>query len=147
MNNSSHEEQLVNLCALLAENNPVCDDVFYLRPKMLQLYCSHFGDATQVHSINDDTIKVGEYYVTLITEANKNTWYIASCEKKNPDGTYEMEHLTRVQTESDLKWRHPVRIDKINLQEESIVAYAVNGVSNVSQERNMIFTLQNHVYI
>ena len=58
-----------------------------------------------------------------------------------------MEHLTHVQTESDLKWRHPVRIDKINLQEESIVAYAVNGVSNVSQERNMIFTLQNHVYI
>ena len=72
---------------------------------------------------------------------------IAQIIRQNQDGTYEMEHLIHVQTETDLKWKHQVRIGKINLQEESIVACTVDGDWNVSQERNMIFTLQNHVYI
>ena len=58
-----------------------------------------------------------------------------------------MDHLTRVQSRSDLKWKQSVRIDKINLQAESIVKCGVDGKWDVSQERNMAFTLQNHVYI
>ena len=76
-----------------------------------------------------------------------NTWYIASCKGKNPDGTYEMDHLTRVQRESTLKWKQPARIDKITLQAESIVECSVDGEWDVSQERNMTFTLQNHAFI
>ena len=82
-----------------------------------------------------------------MTEEKMNKWYIASCEGKNPDGTYEMDDLTRVQRGSHLKWKQPVRINKINSQAESIVECGDNGELDVSQERNMTFTLQNHVYI
>ena len=58
------------------------------------------ADPTQAHN-KEDLIEVGRYYIMLITEWKMNTWYIASCERKNPDGTYEMDHLTRVQRRSD----------------------------------------------
>ena len=89
----------------------------------------------------EDTIEVGKYYITLIAQGNVNTWYIASCDGKNSDGTYEMDHLTRAQKGSNLKWRHPVRVDKDNLRAESIVECVVDGEWDVSQERNMTFTL------
>ena len=58
-----------------------------------------------------------------------------------------MDHLIRVQRGSDLKWKQPARINKINLKAESIVECGVDGEWDVSQERNMTFTLWNHVYI
>ena len=82
-----------------------------------------------------------------MTEGKKNTWYIVSCEGKNVDGTYEMDHLARVERGSDLKWKQPARINKINLQAESIVECGFDDEWDVSQERNMTFTLQNHVCI
>ena len=83
------------------------------------------------------------FYITLITERIINTWYVASCE-----WTYEMDHLTRVQKGSNLKWKHPsVRVDKDNLRPESIVECAIDGKWDVSQERNLTYTLRNHVYI
>ena len=65
----------------------------------------------------------------------------------NLDGTYEMDHLTRVQKGFNLIWKHPVRLDKANLWKESIVECPVDGEWDVSQERNMTFTLRNHVFI
>ena len=32
-----------------------------------------------------------------MTEGKMIMWYIALCEGKNPDGTYEMDHVTRMQ--------------------------------------------------
>ena len=82
-----------------------------------------------------------------MTEEKMNKWYIASCEGKNSDGTYEIDDLTRVQRGSNVKWKQPARINKINSQAKSIVECGVNGEWDVSQERNMTFTLQNQVYI
>ena len=76
-----------------------------------------------------------------------NTWYIASCKGKNLDRTYDMDHLTIVQRGSDLKWKQLVRINKINFQAESIVECGIDGEWDVSQDRNMTFTVQNHAYI
>ena len=76
-----------------------------------------------------------------------NTWCVASCEGRNSDGTYEMDHLKQVHRGSNLEWKHPVRLDKVNFQAESIVECAVDGEQDVSQERNMTFTLQNLIYI
>ena len=106
----------------------------------------HSSDASPA-STEEDTIKVGKYYITLIAERNINTWYVASCKGKNSDGTYEMDHLTRVQKGLNLKWKHHASVDKDNLRPESIVECAIDGEWDVSQERNLTYTLRNHVYI
>ena len=103
-------------------------------------------DPTQAHN-KEDLIKVGRYYITLMTERKMNTWYIASCKGKNLDRTYDMDHLTIVQRGSDLKWKQLLRINKINFQAESIVECGVDVEWDVSQDRNMTFTIQNHAYI
>ena len=54
-----------------------------------------------------------------------------------------MDHLTIVQRGTDLKWNQPARINNINLQAESIVECHPDGEWDVSQERNMTFTLRN----
>ena len=134
------------MCTLLAENDPSGDLISLPSNK----------DAATVLSSNsinptpayiEETMEVGKYYVTLITEGKVNTWYVASCEGKNSDGTYEMDHLTRVQRGHNLKWKHPARLDKVNLRAESIIECVVDSEWDVSHERNMTFILRNHVYI
>ncbi len=146
INNISFDDHLLNLCALPADQDPARD---YLslpsNSDAATILSSNSTDSTS--DISEDTIKVGKYYITLITEESLNTWYIASCEGKNSDGTYEMDHLTRVQKGSNLVWKHPVKADKIDLHNGSIVECPVDGEWDVSQERNMTFTLRNHVYI
>lgn len=58
-----------------------------------------------------------------------------------------MDHLTIVQRGADLKQNQPSRINKINLQAESIVECHVDGEWDVSQEMNMTFTLRNSVHL
>ena len=147
INNISYDEQLLNLCALLAEHNPAHEYVSLPSNKdAATVLLSISTDQTQAPD-EEDKISVGNYYVTLITEGKLNTWYIASCEGQNLDGTCEKDHLTRVQKGSNLIWKHPLRLDKVNLRQESIVECPVDGKWDVSQERNMTFTLQNHVFI
>ena len=148
INEISHDKQLLNLCVLLAEHDLANDFVLLLSNKdaATKLLSQNSVDPTKAHN-EEALIKVGWYYITLMTEKKMNKWYIASCEGKNLDGTYEIDDLTRVQRGSNLKWKQPARINKINSQAESIVECGVNGEWDVSQERNMTFTLQNHVYI
>ena len=101
MNKISHEEQLLNLCALLSEHEPMSNYVTL----------SSNADAENLLSSspnycieNEDYIQIGENYVTLIVEGNSNTWYITTCTKKNDDDTYEMDHFHRVDNRSDFKW-------------------------------------------
>ena len=146
IHNISYDEQLLNLCALL-EHNPAHDYVSLPSNKdAATVLLSISTNLTQAPD-EEDKISVGNYYVTLITEGKLNTWYIAKCEGQILDGTYEMAHLTQVQKGSKLIWKHPLRLDKVNLRKESIVECSVDGEWDVSQERNMTFTLRNHVFI
>ena len=90
-------------------------------------------------------IEVGKYYVTLISEGNCNTWYIASCETRNDNGTFQMDHLTRVKKGNDLTWKHPRKPDPLDLHPASILDCIVDGEWNVSNNRLMTFSLRNHV--
>ena len=141
INNISYEDQLVNLCALLAddENNQAANVILPSNNEVL----SSLGLASSTPE-EDTEIKIGQYYVTLFVEGHTNTWYIASCEGKNADGTYEMHHLTRCQRGSNLKWKQPSRIDRENILPASIVECLIDGEWDVSLERNMTFTLRNH---
>ena len=93
VNSISYENMLINLCALLGEN------------KLSQVTLPTNSEAEQVLTVLnsscskpskltlDEHLVIGKYYVTLITEGNLNTWYIASCEGRNDDQTYAMDHL------------------------------------------------------
>ena len=148
INGISHDEQLLNLCSLLAEHDLACGFISIPSNKdaATMLLSCNSADLTQAHN-EEDLTEVGRYYITLMKEGKINIWHIASCEGKNPDGTYKMDHLIRVQRGSDLKWKQPARINKINLKAEPVVECGVDGESDVLQERNMTFTLWNHVYI
>ena len=61
---------------------------------MLKISCPPLQITVYIE--NEDSIQIGENYVTLIVEGNTNTWYISTCSKKNDDATYEMDHLHRV---------------------------------------------------
>ena len=61
--------------------------------------------AVEVATEADKEIEVGKYYVTLISEGKYNTWYITSCENRNGNGTFQMDHLIRVQKGNDLTWK------------------------------------------
>ena len=119
----------------------------YHQTKMLQLCCYFVTQQIQHNHNEEDLIEVKRYYILLMTEGKTNTWYIPSCEGKNLDGTYEMNYLRRVQRRSDLKSKQTARFDNINSQAESIAECGVDGEWDVSQKRNMTFTLRNHVYI
>ena len=138
---------LINLCALLGEN------------KLSQVTLPTNSEAEQVLTVLnsscskpskltlDEHLVIGKYYVTLITEGNLNTWYIASCEGRNDDQTYAMDHLVRVRKDCDLTWKHPPKPDVLNLHSSSIMDWSVNGEWDVSNERCITFRLKNHAEI
>ena len=129
MNTISYEDQLLNLCALLAEQDP-------------EQASAVEGDRETINEI-----EVGQYYVTLFVEDNLNTWYISSCEGKNSDNMYDMYQLIRCQSGSNLQWKQPQKVDKANLLPGSIISCIVDGEWDVLKDRNMNFTLRNHCYI
>ena len=59
---------------------------------------------------NENSVQIVENYVTLLVEGNTNTWYIATCTKKNEDDTYEMDHLQKMIICPDLNWKHPAKV-------------------------------------
>ena len=56
-----------------------------------------------MHEDKNENIVVRHSYATLITEGSSETWYFASCEGENKDGTYRMDHLKRVEAVINLK--------------------------------------------
>ena len=94
INGISHDKQLLNLCNLLAEHDLALDFVSLPLNKdaaTVLLSCNSV-DPTQAQN-EEDLIETGRYYIPLMTEGKMNIWYIASCEGKNLDGTYKMDHL------------------------------------------------------
>ena len=149
INNITYEEQLLNLCALLAGNDHAQKYVTLQSNNDVSLALSSSRSTGSTGSTNlqpaDEEertdIEVGHYYVTLFVEGTDNTWYITSCEGKNEDGTYEIHHLARCQKGSNLKWKQPSRLDEDNLWPASIVDCVIEGEWDVCKERNMTFKL------
>ena len=149
INNISYQDQLLNFCALLADQDPGQSYVSLPSNKEVALCLSTLeevsAEGTEVEESN--IIVVGQYYVTLFVEGNVNTWYVASCEGDNGDGTYDMHQLTRCNKGSNLLWKQPSKVDKCDLFPGSIIDCIIDGEWDVSKERNMTFTLRNHLYI
>lgn len=55
-----------------------------------------------------------------------------SCEGKSEDGMYQIEHFSRSQKGSNLKWKQLSRVDKDNLRSASIADCVAEGEWNVS---------------
>ena len=69
-----------------------------------------------------------------MSEKSCNTWYVASCEGKNNNGTYKMDHFITVKTGDNLKWKHPLKPDFIDLYPASIVECHVEGEWDISTQ-------------
>ena len=147
VNNICYNNQLVNLCALLADQDPKQSHVSLPSIGDIENALATTETGNVIVREEEDDIKIGQYFVTLFVEGDKNTWYIASCEGINADGTYTMHQLMRRSKDSDLVWKQPVQIDKADLLPGSIVTCTIDGEWDVSKERNMTFTLRNHLYI
>ena len=133
---------MVNLCVLLSGSTK---DTNASLPSNVDAEAALATSASLPERVsNTREIELGKYYVTLMLEGNLDTWYIASCEQINTDGTYKMNHLMRTDRQSDLKWRHPPTQDCLDLHRSSIVDCNVCGEWDISQQRNMTFLLQNH---
>ena len=150
LNKIRYEEQLVNLCTLLAGKKvgskfvslPTNKDVARVLPAIIG------KGETPTPSEEEDKIEVGEMYITLISEAGVNTWYLATCLNFDDAKDYfEMEFLHRVDSSKNLKWKNPTRKDIDHLFKGSILSCVIDGQWDVSAQRNMTFTLRNHEYI
>jgi hypothetical protein len=145
VNNNSHEERLVNLCALLAEQGS--SDASTSLPTNRDAEVALESNVSEAEKEDELEIEIGKYYVTLMTEGKSNTWYIASCERKNDNGTYQMDHLMRLENGNNFKWKHPRKPDIMDLHPASILDCDVDGEWDVSNNRFLTFSLRNHIAI
>ena len=126
LNKITNEERLVNLCALLSGTNSSSEGVVLPSNSDAAIILNSSLNNTS-SSENVDGIKIDSNYITLFTEGNANTWYLATCTGQNQDGTYEMDHLQRVDKKSNLKWKHPANPDIENIKPESIFDCQITG--------------------
>ena len=89
-------------------------------------------------------IEVTQIYVILWIEKNKHTCYIGQCIGNNNDGTYEIEHLHRVNKSSNLKWKNPTFPDISDANPENIFIHQTDGDWSISNDINFTFTLKNN---
>ena len=146
VNGNTHEERLLNLCALIAEDEE-CSQSLCSLPTNADAALVVGASSFNMQKEKNADIEVGHFYATLIKEGLLDTWYIATCEGRNDDGTYKMDHLMRVQDGSNLKWKRPTKPDLLNLHSESILDCEIDGEWNVSNERSITFSLRNHNHI
>ena len=146
VNGNTHEERLLNLCALIAEDEE-CSQSLCSLPTNADAALVVGASSFNMQKEKNADIEVGHFYATLIKEGLLDTWYIATCEGRNGDGTYKMDHLMRVQDGSNLKWKRPTKPDLLNLHSESILDCEIDGEWNVSNERSITFSLRNHNHI
>ena len=149
INKVTYDEQLLNLCTLLAGKDPMSEYATLPTNKDAEkLLSSSKGTSTEDNDEDDeDDIVVNRNYITLITEGNINTWYIATCVEMCDDKRYKMDFLHRVDKTSHLLWKHPTRPDTDILSKGSILACTIDGDWDVTLERNMTYRLKNHEYI
>ena len=89
----THEERCANLCALLVDDG-TCSQIMPLPTNADVESVVKFSPLSNTtNDIKEENFVVGNYYATLLKEGSANTWYIASCEQQNDNGTYRMDHI------------------------------------------------------
>ncbi|KAG1653603.1 hypothetical protein GQR58_025471 [Nymphon striatum] len=138
VNKNLHEERLVNLCTLLAGQESSYSSAQL--PTNRDAEVALESNVAEVGTEDDMEIEIGKYYVTLITEGECNTWNIASCDNRNDDGTFQMDHLVRVKKGNNLTWKHSRIPDTLDLHSASILDCHVDG----TQFWPILCSFENH---
>ena len=84
---NTHEERLLNLCALIAEDEE-CSQSLCSLPTNVEAALVVGASSSSLQNEKNEAIVVRHCYATLIKEWLLDTLYIATCESKNEDGTY-----------------------------------------------------------
>lgn len=141
VNRITHEERLINLCVLLSQNGKKVQEMDL--PSNEEALTILQGKENPI-DIQHTEIEINQIYVTLWIEKNKHTWYIGHCIANNNDGTFRIEHLHRVNKSSNLKWKNPTFPDISDVNLENIFSYKIDGDWDISNDKNLTFTLKNH---
>ena len=112
VNNNTYDEKLLNLCALLADDD---SSEGISLPSNFEAEAVVCSIPSKPKNNDQENIMVGKYYVTLMDENGKKLWYVACCEGRNEDGTYKMDHLVRAEKGKDCKWKYPTMPDTFKL--------------------------------
>ncbi|CAB4063630.1 unnamed protein product [Lepeophtheirus salmonis] len=105
-----------------------------MKEKIVRNELIYYRDTHKSDVLDNPTILKGEC----------NTWYIASCENRKDDGTFQMDHLVRVKKCNTLTWKYPRKPDTLDLHSASILDFDVDGEWDVSNNRFMTFSLRKH---
>lgn len=147
LNKISSEDRLTNFFVLLNgysnrdQQIPLPNDADALR--VLQ----NIDGEVEVEETVNHVVNVNDICVTLWMLPNGvTTWYLGYCQDIKEDG-YVVEHLIRVKSASNLKWKYPMIADIATVNAEQILVSDIVGDWDVNTDRNMTFTLRNHVCI
>ena len=143
LNKVSHEERLTNLCILLGGMSNTVTRLPDNRDALSALRENSEGGCDEELSI----LQVNDTCVTLWLEGSTKQWYIGYCKEVNDNGTFEVDHIHRVKSNSNLIWKFPFRSDLCNVHPEQVLKCDVVGEWDCSNDRNMTFTLKNHEII
>ena len=163
LNNLSHEDRLTNLCILLADDNylsthSITDlptsitalDVIREELHITSVAEEHQGDVNNSPDIEQHH-KLNSICVTIWTVNDEPQWYLGYITDINHDKescSYTVEHLTRVNKDTNYMWKYPTVNDIAeNLREDQILDVNVEGDWDTSSVRNTKYVLRNHVLI
>ena len=139
LNMISHEDWLINLCALLGGMSYITDIELPSNSDADKVLSAH---TTPVVNTEDDKmlIEVNKHYVTLVIKESVNNWYIVTCTEVNKDpGTYWMDQLHHVNKHSNLKYRSQhTRLRRLICN--------IDADWDLSNARNMVLALKNHEF-
>ena len=139
INKIDHKERLTNFCVLLQGVNHHGEVKLPTNAEAL-----NFLQGAIVLNNHDDEIKVNEMYITLWTEQNAVTWYLGYCMRKNPDGSFKIEHLERTNLASNSKWKNPLLPDVADVSIDEIFVSKIVGEWDVNKSHMLTYTLKNH---
>ena len=60
------------------------------------------------------------------------------------EDVFEVDHIHRVNSESNLKWKYPSQPDISKVEKEQLLKCPIDGDWDILSNRNSVYTLRNH---
>ena len=98
--------------------------------------------------VEETVVNVNDICVTLwVLPTWMKTCFFGYCQEVLQDGKLVVEHLDHVRKGSNLKWKYPVTPHIATVDADQIMVCDITGDWDVHADRNMTYTLRNHVCI
>ena len=147
LNKISHEERFTNFCVLLGGISNEKSIVLPQNEDALSVLRDYNNNDNFVGEDEEIAVEINQLCVTLWNGEHEKLWYLGYCKEVKDNGEFLIEHLDRIDMNSNLKWKYPQYDDICLVEAEQILEIDIQGEWDVVHDRNMTFTLQNHEII